>query len=318
MRTLDKNFKKNRYLDGLFKAVALSCALLTLLVFFCIFLCLMIGSLPSIQAFGLGFLNSAHWNPVMQSFGALVPFSGTLMTSVIALSIGVPISFGVAFFITEICPAWLSAVLGTLIELLAAIPSIIYGMWGLFVFAPFFARYGQPWLVHHLGKVPGISPLFQGLPLGIGILSAGIILSVMIIPFIASVMRDVFNYVPVLLKESAFALGATRWEVMRSVTLPHARSGVIGGIILGLGRALGETMAVAFVIGNSHQASWSIIESGSSITSLLANEFNEAEGTLYSSALIELALLLFIFTFIILFISKWLLWRLNTQEQRLS
>lgn len=265
------------------------------------------------RAFGFSFLVRSHWNPVAQQFGALVPIIGTLITSLIALLIGIPISFGIAVFLIEIAPQWLQQPLRIAIELLAGIPSIIYGMWGLFVFAPSFAEHVQPWLIEKLGNIPLIGVLFQGAPMGIGVLTAGIILGIMVIPFMTAVMRDVFELVPDMLKESAYALGATKWEVIWQVILPYTRVGVVGSIMLGLGRALGETMAVAFVIGNAHILSASLIMPGNSITSVLANEFTEATSTLYSSALIELGLILFVITFIILLCSKLLLRHLYTQ-----
>ena len=275
---------------------------------------LLIGSLPSIKAFGLGFLTSAEWNPVTDKFGALVPIVGTITTSFIALLVGVPISFGIALFLTELSPNWLKRPLGIAIELLAGIPSIIYGMWGLFIFAPFFGDNIEPWLIDNLGSLPGLGFLFQGAPMGIGVLPAGLILAIMVIPFIASVMRDVFEIVPTLLKESAYGLGATTWEVVRYVVLPYTRIGVVGSIMLGLGRALGETMAVTFIIGNSHDLSSSLLMPGNSISSALANEFTEADSKLYTSALIELGLILFFITFIVLSISKLLLRQLGKQE----
>jgi len=278
-----------------------------------IVLSLLIGSLPAIKAFGFGFLFSSEWNPVTEKFGALVPIVGTLATSVIALLIGIPVSFGIALFITELSPRWLKRPLGIAVELLAGIPSIIYGMWGLFVFAPVFAQ-TEPWLTEHLGNVVLIGPLFQGPPMGIGMLTAGMILAIMVIPFIASVMRDVFEIVPPMLKESAYGLGATTWEVVWHIVLPYTKIGVVGGVMLGLGRALGETMAVTFVIGNAHELSRSLLMPGNSISSALANEFTEAVGDLYTSALIELGLILFLITLIVLSFSKLLLMQLSKRE----
>jgi phosphate transport system permease protein len=243
-----------------------------------------------------------------------VPIVGTLVTSAIALAIAIPVSFGIAIFLTELSPVWLRRPLGTAIEMLAAIPSIIYGMWGLFIFAPVFQEHVQPFLMNTLGKVPGIGGLFAGPPMGIGMLTAGIILAVMVIPFIAAVMRDVFELVPAMLKESSYALGSTTWEVVWRVVLPFTRVGVIGGIMLGLGRALGETMAVTFVIGNAHRLSPSLMAPGNSIASALANEFTEAVGDIYTSALIELGLILFLITTIVLALSKLLLMQLAKQE----
>jgi len=293
-----------RYQDSTLRIISTALAASLLILAFAILVQLHHASLESLKAFQWRFLSSAAWDPVAGNFGALVPILGTLSTALIALLIALPLSLGIAVFLTELAPAWLKQPLRILIELLAGIPSIIYGMWGLFVFAPLFADYVQPWLIEHLGSQPWIGPLFQGAPLGIGILTASIVLSIMIIPFIASVMRDVFGVVPNLLKESAYALGATRWEVIWHVMLPYSRVGVIGGVILGLGRALGETMAVAFVIGNAHQLSSSLLMPGSSIASTLANEFTEATSSLYNAALSELGLILFGITIIVLTVSK--------------
>lgn len=279
---------------------------------------LLIGSMPAIKAFGFGFLYSAEWNPVTEKFGALVPIIGTLVTSIIALSIGIPVSFGIALFLTEMSPPWLRRPLGTAIELLAGIPSIIYGMWGLFIFAPLFAKHVQPWLQASLGNVPGVGLLFTGPFMGIGMLTAGIILAIMVIPFIAAVMRDVFEIVPPMLKESAYGLGATTWEVVWNVVLPYTKIGVVGGVMLGLGRALGETMAVTFVIGNAHQLHSSLFMPGNSIASALANEFTEADGELYTSSLIELGLILFFITFVVLACSKILLIQLKKREGKVT
>lgn len=316
--TIEKKLRKQSWIDFLFQYATGLCAFTILVIFISIILYLIKGSLPTLRTFGLHFLVSSHWNPVTQQFGALVPIVGTLITSLIALVIGIPISFGIAIFLTEIAPRWLQEPLRIAVELLAGIPSIIYGMWGLFVFAPSFADHVQPWLIEKLGNIPVIGMLFQGAPMGIGLLTAGIILGIMVIPFMASVMRDVFELVPDMLKESAYALGSTTWEVIWQVILPYTRVGVIGGIMLGLGRALGETMAVAFVIGNAHVLSASLLMPGNSITSVLANEFTEAIGTLYSSALIELGLILFVITFIVLLFSKLLLRHLSNQTGQKS
>ncbi len=275
---------------------------------------LIVGSMPAIHAFGFGFLTSSEWNPVSEQFGALVPIIGTLVTSGIALLIAIPVSFGIALFLTELSPRILRRPLGIAIELLAGIPSIIYGIWGLFVFAPFFADHMEPWINQHIGTLPVLGPFFSGPPMGIGILTAGIILAIMVIPFIASVMRDVFEVVPTLLKESAYGVGATTWEVMWNVVLPYTKIGVVGGIMLGLGRALGETMAVTFVIGNAHELSRSLLMPGNSIASALANEFTEAVGDLYTSSLIELGLILFFITFVVLSMARFLLYRLAKRE----
>jgi phosphate transport system permease protein len=308
------SLEKQRLLDTVFRNTTRFSALFVLIVLGGIIVSLIIGAWPAMQKFGLAFLASPEWNPVTEEYGALVPIYGTLVTSLIALLIAVPASFGIALFLTELSPPWLRRPLGTAIELLAAIPSIIYGMWGLFVFAPIFADHIQPALTEYLGPLPVLGPAFQGAPQGIGILTAGIILAVMIIPFIAAVMRDVFEVVPAVLKESAYALGSTTWEVVWNVVLPYTKVGVIGGIMLGLGRALGETMAVTFVIGNAHRLSASLFAPGNSIASALANEFTEAVGELHSAALIELGLILFVITFIVLACSKLLLLQLARGE----
>ena len=275
---------------------------------------LVIGSQLTLEKYGFSFIWSNDWDPVKEEFGALVPIYGTVITSVIAMLIGVPVSFGIAIFLTELSPNWLKRPLGTAIELLAAIPSIIYGMWGLFVFAPLFQTHLQPMLIGAFSGIPLLNSLFAGPPIGIGMLTAGIILSIMVIPFITAVMRDVFEIVPPLLKESAYGLGATTWEVVWRVVLPYTKVGVIGGIMLGLGRALGETMAVTFVIGNAHRLAVSLNAPGNSIASALANEFTEAVGDLYYSALIELGLILFLITTVVLGLSKLLLIRLARHE----
>lgn len=290
-------------------------AFLTFAVLVGIVISLVYTAWPSLVKFGAAFLWTSEWNPPMERFGALVPIYGTIVTSIIALVIAVPVSFGIALFLTELSPGWLRRPLGTAIELLAAIPSIVYGMWGLLIFSPIFANYIQPALSATLGNVPLIGRLFQGPPIGIGLLCAGIILAIMIIPFIASVMRDVFEVTPTMLKESAYAVGSTTWEVVWNVVLPYTKVGVTGGIMLGLGRALGETMAVTFVIGNTNFLnSVSLYMPGNSITSALANEFNEAEKGLHTAALLELGLILFMITFVVLAFSKLLLMRLRSGE----
>lgn len=301
--------------DWLFFNLTRAMAALTLAMLLGIVLSLTINSWPSLSRFGLGFVWGSEWNPPADTFGALIPIYGTLVTSAIALIIAIPVSFGIALFLTELSPVWLRRPLGIAIELLAAVPSIVYGMWGLMVFAPLFAKYIQPALSATVGQLPLIGALFAGPPLGIGILTAGIILAIMVIPFIASVMRDVFEITPAMLKESAYGVGATTWEVVWRIVLPYTKVGVVGGIMLGLGRALGETMAVTFVIGNSNfLSSVSLYEPGNSITSTLANEFGEAGPGLYTSALIELGLILFVITLIVLVISKMLLLRLAKHE----
>lgn len=308
------SLRHQRMLDSLFRGVTRFFAFLVLALLVGILLSLLVGAMPSIRHFGFGFFTSTAWDPVATDFGAVVAIYGTLATATIALLIGVPVSFGIALFLTELCPVWLKRPLGIAIELLAGIPSIIYGMWGLFVFAPKFGDHVQPWLLEHLGDIPGVGFLFQGAPMGIGIFTAGLILAIMVIPFIASVMRDVFEIVPPMLKESAYGLGATTWEVVRNVVLPYTKTGVVGGIMLGLGRALGETMAVTFVIGNSSNFAIGLFEPGNSIASTLANEFAEASGELYLASLIELGLILFFITFVVLACSKLLLLRLKKQE----
>ncbi len=298
-----------RAADDLFRGLTRFFAIVVLLILVAILAALFAGSMPSIHRFGFKFFIDSAWNPVTNQFGALVPIVGTVVTSTIALLIAVPVSFGIALFLTELAPRSLRMALGVAIELLAAIPSIIYGMWGLFVFAPFFAKYIQPWMIEHLGSWPLVGFLFQGAPMGIGVFTASLILAIMIIPFIAAVMRDVFEVVPPMLKESAYGLGSTTWEVARTVILPHTRVGVMGGIILGLGRALGETMAVTFVIGNAHELSTSLFMPGNTISSALANEFTEAVGDLYTSSLVELGLILFLITLIVLAIAKYLIIR---------
>jgi phosphate transport system permease protein len=300
--------------DKLFENTTLFFALFVLGLLVAILVALSISAIPAIQKFGFAFFWTDVWNPVTKNFGALAPIYGTLVTSAIALLIGVPVSFGIAIFLTEMCPTVLKRPLGTAVELLAAIPSIIYGMWGLFVFAPLFGDYVQPMLTRVFGDLWILGPLFQGAPNGIGVLSAGFILAIMVIPFIASVMRDVFEIVPPVLKESAYGIGCTTWEVVRNVVLPYTKVGVIGGIMLGLGRALGETMAVTFVIGNAYKISASLFAPGNSIASALANEFNEASDPVHSAALIMLGLVLFLLTFIVLACSRLLLSQLAKGE----
>ncbi len=301
--------------DWLFANLTRLFAVLTLSILGGIIASLVYGAWPAIERFGIGFLLSGEWNPPMERFGALIPIYGTLATSLVALVIAVPVSFGIAIFLTEMSPVWLRRPLGIAVELLAGIPSIVYGMWGLLVFVPIFSQHVQPLLAATLGKLPVIGELFSGPALGVGILSAGIVLSIMTIPFIASVMRDVFEVTPAMLKESAYGVGATKWEVVWNVVLPYTKVGVIGGIMLGLGRALGETMAVTFLIGNMNVfGGFSLFLPGNSIASALANEFAEAESPIYTASLIELGLILFLITFIVLSLSKLLLLRLSRQE----
>ncbi|MFT3816303.1 MAG: phosphate ABC transporter permease PstC [Rubrivivax sp.] len=301
--------------DTVFALLTHGAAWLTLALMAGIIGSLVVGAMPAIQKFGLGFLVNAEWDPVQEKFGGLVMIVGTLMTSFIALLIAVPVSFGIALFLTEMAPGWLKRPLGIAIELLAAVPSIVYGMWGLLVFGPLLAKYVQAPLQSAFGQVPGLGALFTGPPVGIGILSAGIILAIMVIPFIAAVMRDVFEVTPAMLKESAYGLGSTTWEVVWKVVLPYTKTGVVGGVMLGLGRALGETMAVTFVIGNFNQLnSLSLFEAANSITSALANEFAEAGAGLHQASLIYLGLVLFFITFCVLALSKLLLARLRKAE----
>lgn len=306
--------RRQRLQDFFFHKVTLAFALSVTLVLIGIIISLLIGAWPAFQTFGLGFITTIEWDPVNDQYGALIAIVGTLATSLIALLIAFPVSFGIALFLTEICPVWLRRPMGTAVELLAGVPSIIYGMWGLFVFAPFFADHIQPALQNTLGHLPLIGALFSGPMMGIGILTAGLILAVMIIPFIASVMRDVFEVVPAILKESAYGLGCTKWEVVRKIVLPYTKTGVVGGVMLGLGRALGETMAVTFVIGNSNKLSWSLFSAGNSIASTLANEFAEAESKLHVSSLFALGLILFAITFIVLSAAKLMLMRMSRKE----
>ena len=314
----EASLKRQTLLDMLFRGITRVSAFGVLVLLAAIIGSLVIGSMPAIEAFGFGFLTSPDWDPVNDQFGALIPIVGTLVTSAIALLIAIPVSFGIAIFLTELSPRILRRPLGIAIELLAGIPSIIYGMWGLFIFAPLFADHVEPWLNDNIGPMPYLGPFFIGPPMGIGILTAGIILAIMVIPFIASVMRDVFEVVPTLLKESAYGLGATTWEVMWKVVLPYTRIGVVGGIMLGLGRALGETMAVTFVIGNAHELTKSLLMPGNSIASALANEFTEAYGELYTSALIELGLILFFITFVVLSLARYMLYKLGQREGKSS
>lgn len=316
MSTLQQQLKRQRLFDTLFVGITRLFAFLVLASLGGILISLAIGALPSMQTFGWHFFTSSEWDTVQSHYGALAPIYGTLITSLIALFIAVPVSFGIAVFLTELCPPVLRRPLGICVELLAGIPSIIYGMWGLFVFAPIFSSHIQPFMINTFGKIPLVGQLFQGAPMGIGLFAAGLILAIMIIPFIASVMRDVFEVTPPMLKESAYGLGSTTWEVVRHVVLPYTKAGVVGGIILGLGRALGETMAVTFVIGNTFNISAGLFNSGVSITSALANEFAEAVDPLHLSSLLYLGLILFVITFVVLCISKLMLMRMQRNEGR--
>jgi len=297
--------------DTAFRHVTRAAAFGVLVLLSAVIVSLISGSLPALRAFGFGFLTSERWNPVTDNFGALPAIYGTILTSFLAMLIAVPVGLMIAFFLTELCPQWLRRPIGIAIELLAGIPSIIYGIWGLFVFAPFLQATLQPFLINTLGNVPGIGSLFAGPPYGIGMLTSGLILAIMVLPFVTSITRDVFEAVPGVLKEAAYGLGCTTWEVVRNVVLPYARVGVIGGIMLGLGRALGETMAVTFVIGNAHRISASILAPGTTISATIANEFTEAVGDLYTSSLIALGLILFVITFIVLAVARYMLLRIE-------
>ena len=297
--------------DRLFHKLTLSAAVLVLLLLGGVIVSLIHGSLPAIRAFGFGFLASQSWNPVTDNFGAMAPIYGTVTTSLIAMLVAVPVGLGVAVFLTELCPPPLRRPIGMAIELLAGIPSIIYGIWGLFVLAPFLQQYVQPALISTFADTPVLSTLFAGPPYGIGVLTAGLILGVMVLPFVASISRDVFETVPPVLKEAASGIGCTTWEVVRHVVIPYTRVGVIGGVMLGLGRALGETMAVTFVIGNAHKISGSLIAPGTTISATIANEFTEAVGDVYTSSLVELGLILFVITFVVLACARLLLMRIE-------
>ena len=306
--------KRQHVFDFLFKYLTQSFALIVLFALLGIILSLIINAYPALNKFGFGFFTRIEWDIIQGEFGGLIAIYGTVVTSVIALVIAIPLSFGIEVFLTEICPKGLRRPLGTAVEILAAVPSIIYGMFGLFIFAPLFADYVQPFLAATLGKVPGLGFLFAGAFNGIGILCAGLILAMMILPFIASVMRDVFEIVPPVLKESAYGIGCTTWEVVTRIVLPYTKTGVIGGIMLGFGRALGETMAVTFVIGNAHKLSGSLFAPGNSIASTLANEFGEAEIGAHYSSLFALGLALFIIAFIVLALAKFMLMRMEASQ----
>lgn len=300
----DRGFRWLVTAAGLFVLVSLAAAAFSMLW----------GGRAAFEKFGLAFLWRDAWDPVLQDFGALVPIYGTVVTAIIAMIIAVPVSFGIAMFLTEIAPRWLRGPVGAAIELLAGIPSIIYGMWGLFVLVPVLAEHVYPWVDENLGQIPFVGTLFAGPPLGLGMGTAGLVLAIMVIPFISSVMREVFLTVPNRLKESAYALGATKTEVVWDVVMPYTRSAVIGGIFLGLGRALGETMAVTFVLGNAHRLTASLLEPGNSIAATIANEFTEADSPMYLSSLIALGFVLFIVTFVVLTIARLMLRQLQKRE----
>ena len=290
-----------------FRVLTRTAAIAVLIILGAVILSLIQGSVPALRAFGLNFLIEERWNPVTERFGALAPIYGTLVTAFISMLIAVPVGLMIAVFLTELCPMWLRRPIGIAIELLAGIPSIIYGIWGLFMFAPFLQQTLQPFLIAVFGDIPVLSSLFAGPPYGIGVLTAGLVLAIMVLPFITSISRDVFESVPPVLKEAAYGIGCTTWEVVRHVVLPYTRVGVIGGIMLGLGRALGETMAVTFVIGNAHRVSASLLAPGTTISATIANEFTEAVGDLYTSSLIALGLILFVITFIVLAAARFML-----------
>jgi phosphate transport system permease protein len=306
-----KALSRLRTADTLFHVLTRAAAIGVLVILGGVIISLIDGSVPALRAFGLNFLIEERWNPVTEKFGALAPIYGTLVTSFIAMLIAVPVGLLIAVFLTELCPMWLRRPIGIAIELLAGIPSIIYGIWGLFVFAPFLQETLQPFLIATFGNIPLLSTLFAGPPYGIGMLTAGLILAIMVLPFVTSISRDVFDAVPPVLKEAAYGIGCTTWEVVRYVVLPYTRVGVIGGVMLGLGRALGETMAVTFVIGNAHKVSASLLAPGTTISATIANEFTEAVGDLYTSSLIALGLILFVITFIVLAIARYMLLRIE-------
>jgi phosphate transport system permease protein len=306
--------RRLRLSDAVFHHLTRAAAVLVLVILGCVILALIDGSIPALRAFGANFLISQRWNPVTENFGALAPIYGTLVTSLIAMIIAVPLGLLIAVFLTELCPQWLRRPIGIAIELLAGIPSIIYGIWGLFVLAPFLQGTLQPFLISLFSDVPVLSSLFAGPPYGIGMLTAGLILAIMVLPFVTSISRDVFEAVPAVLKEAAYGVGCTTWEVVRHVVLPYARVGVIGGVMLALGRALGETMAVTFVIGNAHRISASLLAPGTTISATIANEFTEAVGDIYTSALIALGLILFFITFIVLAMARHFLLRIERRK----
>jgi phosphate transport system permease protein len=303
--------KRLRLSDAVFRALTRSAAIAVLVLLGGVMLALLVGAMLALETFGFNFVVSEAWNPVTDQFGGIAPIYGTIVTSIIAMVIAVPIGLMIALFLTELCPPLLRRPIGVTIELLAGIPSIIYGIWGLFVFAPFLQQYVQPPLIAAFGGVPILSALFAGPPYGIGVLTAGLILAIMVLPFISSISRDVFDAVPPMLKEAAYGVGCTTWEVFRYVVVPYARVGVIGGVMLALGRALGETMAVTFVIGNAHRISASILAPGTTISATIANEFTEAVGDLYTSALIALGLILFVITFFVLAAARYMLLRIE-------
>jgi phosphate transport system permease protein len=309
-----KALESLKFGDVVFKNLTLASALVVLVILGGVIASLVIGALPALNAYGLGFLTSQAWNPVTEKFGALASISGTVTTSIVAMVVAVPIGIGVAIFLIELCPPLLRRPIGIAIELLAGIPSIIYGIWGLFVLAPVLQEYVEPALIAVFAPIPGLNAIFAGPPYGIGTLTAGFVLAIMVLPFITSISRDVFETVPAVLKEAAYGVGSTTWEVVWNVVIPYTRVGVIGGVMLGLGRALGETMAVTFVIGNAHRISASILAPGTTISATIANEFTEAVGELYTSSLIALGLILFVITFVVLALARLMLMRIESKK----
>lgn len=297
--------------DTFFRLLTKSSAYFVLILLSAIFISLVLGGSLAFKTFGFSFLTTEVWNPVTEKFGALAPIYGTIVTSAIAMFVAVPISIGIAVFLTELCPLSLRRPIGIAIELLAGVPSIIYGIWGLFFFAPILQRYVQPALIDFFKPIPILNGLFAGPPYGIGILTSALILAMMVLPFITAVCRDVFDTVPPVLKEAAYGMGWTTREVVKNVVIPYTRVGIIGGVMLGLGRALGETMAVTFVIGNAHRISESILAPGTTISATIANEFTEAVGDIYTSSLIALGLILFFITFVVLALARLMLMRIE-------
>ena len=316
--SLQDLMRREAHIERSFRGLTLSCAFAVLVLLGGIIVTLIHGSWPALRAFRLGFLTREVWNPVTDEYGALAPLYGTVMTSAIAMIVAIPVAFGIAIFLTETCPRWLREPIAAGIELLAAIPSIVYGIWGLLVLGPLLQSHLQPWLIEAAAPIPWVNKLFQGPPFGIGILTAGLVLAIMVLPFITSVMREVFRMTPIALKEAAYGLGATQWEVVWDVVVPAARRGIVGGIMLGLGRALGETMAVTFVIGNAQRISTSLLAPGTTISAAIANEFTESVSDLYTSALIALGLLLFCITFIVIAAARLLLLRLEHRAGQMS
>jgi phosphate transport system permease protein len=313
MRTREATVRRFAFTDMVFRTATRASAILVLVLLGGVAFSLIAGSWQALSKFGFSFLTTESWNPVTENFGALAPIYGTIVTSAIAILIAVPIGIGIAVFLTELCPRPLRRPIGIAVELLAGIPSIIYGIWGLFVFAPFLQTTIQPFVISLFHGVPGLSSLFAGPPYGIGLLTSSLILAIMVLPFITSITKDVFDTVPAVLKESAYGIGCTTWEVTRRVTIPYTRVGIMGGVMLGLGRALGETMAVTFVIGNAHRISASLFAPGTTISATIANEFTEADGDLYTSSLVGLGLILFIITFIILALARYMLLRIDSR-----